>query len=124
MPPVYKVAAIQLYSKPLDVASNFSRAEASIRSAAAQGAILAVLPEYHLTGWVPELPDFIDACHLWEEYLTRYRQMAKELRICIVPGTLIEPRKETTGELALFNVAYFIDDKGEVIGSYIKKNLW
>ena len=125
MPPVYKVAVIQLYSKPLDVASNFSRAEASIRSAAAQGAILAVLPEYHLTAWVPELPGFIDACHLWEEDLARYRQMAKELRICIVPGTLIEPRKdETTGELALFNVAYFVDDKGEVIGSYIKKNLW
>jgi predicted amidohydrolase len=125
MPPVYKVAVIQLYSKPLDVASNFARADASIRSAAVQGAILAVLPEYHLTGWVPDLPGFIDACHLWDEYLTRYRRMAKELSICIVPGTLIEPRKDDmTGELALFNVAYFIDDKGEVIGNYIKKNLW
>jgi predicted amidohydrolase len=125
MPPVYKVAVIQLYSKPLDVTSNFSRADASIRSAAAQGAILAVLPEYHLTGWEPDLPGFINACLLWEEYLTRYCQMAKELKICIVPGTLIEPRRdELTGEIALFNVAYFIDDKGEILGSYIKKNLW
>jgi predicted amidohydrolase len=125
MPPIYKVAVIQLYSKPLDVADNFARAAESIRSAAAQGSILAVLPEYHLTGWVPDTPGFMDACNLWEEYLIRYRQMAKELKICIVPGTLVEPRKdEETGDVALFNVAYFIDDTGEVLGSYVKKNLW
>jgi predicted amidohydrolase len=125
MPPIYKVAVIQLYSKPLDVASNFARAAESIRSAADRGAILAVLPEYHLTGWVPDVPGFMEACDLWEHYLDRYRQMAKEMKLCIVPGTLVEPRKdELTGELALFNVAYFIDDKGEILGSYIKKNLW
>jgi predicted amidohydrolase len=125
MAPIYKVAVIQLYSKPLDVASNFARASESITAAASQGAVLAVLPEYHLTGWVPDMPGFFEACNLWEDYLARYRQMAKELRICIVPGTLVEPRKdEMTGELALFNVAYFIDDKGEVVGSYTKKNLW
>jgi predicted amidohydrolase len=125
MPPIYKVAVIQLYSKPLDVADNFSRAAEYIRSAAAQGAVLAVLPEYHLTGWEPDRPGFMDACQLWENYLARYRQMAKALKICIVPGTLVEPRKdEATGELALFNVAYFIDDQGGILGSYIKKNIW
>jgi predicted amidohydrolase len=125
MPPIHKVAVIQLYSKPLDVADNFARAASSIRSAAEQGAILAVLPEYHLTGWVPDTPGFMEACALWEDYFGRYRQLAKELKICIVPGTLVEPRKEeATGGLTLFNVAYFIDDQGDVLGSYIKKNLW
>lgn len=66
MAPVYKVAVIQLYPKvaevsfqrvlmladnkqPLRPEHNFAKSSQFIREAAAQGAQLAVLPEYHLS---------------------------------------------------------------------------
>lgn len=33
-------------------------------------------------------------------------------------------RHEEKGENQLHNVAYFIDDKGDILGRYQKKNLW
>ena len=57
--------------------------------------------------------------------MLRYQRLAKELKICIVPGTIVEAHvEEETGEDQLHNVAYFIDDKGEILGRYQKKNLW
>lgn len=47
----YKVALIQLHPKKVDPSFNFEKAANFIRSAAQQGANLAVLPEYHLTNW-------------------------------------------------------------------------
>lgn len=45
--------------------------------------------------------------------------------MCIVPGTIVEARRDgETGEDQLHNVAYFIDDKGEILARYQKKNLW
>lgn len=46
MPPTHRVAAIQWEVKPLAPEENHAHACASIRKAAAQGAELAVLPEY------------------------------------------------------------------------------
>ncbi|KAF2971638.1 hypothetical protein GQX73_g2036 [Xylaria multiplex] len=45
--------------------------------------------------------------------------LAKELDICIVPGTIVESDGDS-----LQNIAYFISSNGEVIGRYQKKNLW
>ena len=93
--------------------------------AAAQGAQLAVLPEYHLTNWVPEDPQFAELCGEWQVYLDKYKALAKKHRICIVPGTIVERHQGGEDEVdRLLNVAYFIDDKGEVLGKYQKKNLW
>ena len=51
--------------------------------------------------------------------------MAAEHRICIVPGTIVEAHQdEKDAEQRLLNVAYFIDDKGQVLSRYQKKNLW
>ncbi|KAJ4333149.1 hypothetical protein N0V95_009503, partial [Ascochyta clinopodiicola] len=61
-----KVAVIQLYPKPLDPEHNFSKAANYIRTASSQGAELAVLPEYHLTNWLPEDPAFVGLCEQWE----------------------------------------------------------
>lgn len=125
MAPRYKIAVIQLHPKPLSPSYNFSKATDFIRAAASKGAHLAVLPEYHLTNWVPEDPQFFPLCKQWNDYLHRYQELAKELKICIVPGTIVEAHKdEETGEDQLHNVAYFIDDKGEILGRYQKKNLW
>ncbi|KAI1484708.1 putative hydrolase, carbon-nitrogen family [Biscogniauxia mediterranea] len=119
MAPVYKVALIQLHPKPLAPAENFKRAESFIRDTAAKGCHLAVLPEYHLTSWVPDEPGFKASCAESAAYLQKYQDLAKELGVCIVPGTIIE----TEGE-SLVNMAYFISSDGAVAGRYQKKNLW
>ncbi|EON65327.1 hypothetical protein W97_04565 [Coniosporium apollinis CBS 100218] len=125
MAPIHRVAVIQLHPKPLNPEFNFNKAATFIRSAAKQGAELAVLPEYHLTNWLPKDSKFIKACAQWEVYLRKYQHLAKECSICIVPGTIVEYHpgsKEDEGKL--INVAYFIDKNGEIIGKYVKKNLW
>lgn len=137
MAPIHRVAIIQLHPIPLSPSQNFSKAASFIRSAALQGAKLAVLPEYHLTNWVPEDAKFAECCGEWEVYLEKYQELARELGICIVPGTIVERhwededeqgdgagKKEGQRKWRLENVAYFIDDKGVVVGKYVKKNLW
>ena len=98
---------------------------------------MAVLPEYHLAGWVPTDSKFRDAAAQWKTYLDKYCALAKELDICIVPGTIVELHTDTSidktgveegeeneaGE-RLLNVAYFIDNNGDIAGRYVKKNLW
>lgn len=111
--------------QPLQIDFNYSKAEDFIRNAASQGAHLAVLPEYHLTNWAPDDPKFNDLADQWESYLNKYLALAKELKISIVPGTIVERHKdEKTGEFKLWNVAYFIGPDGAIVGRYEKKNLW
>lgn len=119
----------------MQLENNYKKAEDFIRSAALQGVQLAVLPEYHLTNWVPHDPGFRDACRQWKTYLDKYRALAKECKIAIVPGTIIELHTDGTYDSTgwvdsdgdcerLLNVAYFIGDDGEILGKYVKKNLW
>jgi len=114
--------------QPLSPDLNFERAASFIALAAGSGANLAVLPEYHLTNWLPEDDRFAALCANWEIYLNKYKDLAREHKISIVPGTIVEyhPQKEpkTHGEGRLLNVAYFIDHDGKVLGRYQKKNLW
>ncbi|THY06643.1 carbon-nitrogen hydrolase [Aureobasidium pullulans] len=136
MAPTHKIAVIQLHPKPLHVEQNYQKAANFIRAAALQGAELAVLPEYHLTNWLPNDPNFKASCASWKEYLEKYQALAKECNICIVPGTIVELHTDdehdstgiTTEEDAnserLLNVAYFISSTGEILGKYVKKNLW
>ncbi|KAF2271784.1 carbon-nitrogen hydrolase [Westerdykella ornata] len=125
--PVLRLRYIHITNpfQPLDPEHNFTKAASFIRSAAAQGAHLAVLPEYHLTSWVPQEPTFLPLCDQWETYLKKYQALAKECNICIVPGTLVEShRGASSAEDKLLNVAYFISNSGSVVGKYVKKNLW
>lgn len=108
--------------QPGDPEGNFNRAAEFIRSGASQGAQLAVLPEYHLTGYAPQDPSFKRAGSQWEEYLKKYQDLAKECKINIVPGTLLVQVDDKAEKLA--NVAYFINENGEILGQYQKKNLW
>ena len=103
---------------------NFEKAADYIRSAARQGAQLAVLPEYHLLNWIPHDPKFKQACSHWKTYLQKYQDLAKECNINLVPGTLVELHDEGTKDERLLNVAYFIDNTGTIVGKYVKKNLW
>ncbi len=108
----------------MELEANYQTADNFIRSAAKHEATLAVLPEYHLLNWVPHDEKFKEACGQWKEYLERYRALAKECNICIVPGTILELHEAGTEDEVLLNVAYFIDNTGEIVGRYVKKNLW
>jgi hypothetical protein len=78
-----------------------------------------------LTSWVPQDPGFADLCAQWETYLKKFQALAKEHKICIVPGTIVEKHEEEKSDkYNLLNVAYFIDHEGEILGKYVKKNLW
>ena len=113
-------------------AANYEKAANFIRSAAAQGCHLAVLPEYHLTNWIPTDPNFAGLCADWESYLRKYQSLAKECNICIVPGSIVQTRKKRAEDdhssalvsKGLENVTYFILNDGSILGSYVKKHLW
>ncbi|KAK0629223.1 putative chaperone binding protein [Bombardia bombarda] len=120
------------------VAENYAKAESYIRKAAEQGAHLAVLPEYHLTSWCPDHPDFVSASAESATYLARYQALAKELDINIVPGTICEvhPAPDNTTQddnlavqnnspVEIRNMAYWLAaSTGAIAGAYQKKNLW
>lgn len=108
-----------ILQQPLGVEANHAKAVSYIRSAASQSCNLVVLPEYHLTSWVPEDPAFGDRCAEYQKYVDAYCALAKELHINIVPGTIVEKHGDQ-----LLNVAYFISHDGEILGRYQKKNLW
>ncbi|KAJ5521733.1 hypothetical protein N7527_005848 [Penicillium freii] len=137
MSPFCKIAVIQLYVKPLKPEDNFARAVNFVRQAAAQGCHLAVLPEFHLTNWIPTDPRFASVCEDWEVYLQRYQALAKECNICIVPGSIVRPISASSADASVINkpdqkpatpilenATFFISNTGEILGSYIKKNLW
>ena len=125
MLPRKPLIALLIRYKPMHIESNYARAADFIKNAAAQGAQLAVLPEYHLTNWGPEDPKFLDLCDLWETYLNKYRALAKAHNICIVPGTIVQRLPGVGNDVdKLINVAYFIDNNGDILGDYQKKNLW
>ncbi|OJJ49029.1 hypothetical protein ASPZODRAFT_60000 [Penicilliopsis zonata CBS 506.65] len=119
-----RVAVIQWHIKNLDMPANHQTACTYIRSAASQGAKLAVLPEYHLNGWEPTSPLWREQARESQSYLTSYASLAKELNICIVPGTVIEEHVSEEGKTIYYNVAYFLSNTGAVLGSYRKKNIW
>ncbi|KAL7934750.1 carbon-nitrogen hydrolase [Trichoderma chlorosporum] len=142
MAPILKVALIQFQAKPLCVQENFDRAVTEIQAAASKGTHLVVLPEYHLTSWVPENPEFAAACAASTQYLQQYQKLARELNIHIVAGTIVEPvtaqpsnaiftslseQGINTGDpvVELHNKTYFIAaTSGDILGTYQKKNLW
>ncbi|KAJ5177253.1 uncharacterized protein N7482_003130 [Penicillium canariense] len=119
MAPIRRVATIQWHIKELAIEENHATACKYIRDAAAEGAELAVLPEYHLSGWVPNDPLWAVQAGEAAKYLAQYQALAKELKICLVPGTIIEKQADL-----FYNTAYFISNDGSVLGSYRKKNIW
>lgn len=58
------------------------------------------------------------------KYLAKYQALAKEMGICIVPGTIIEKHQQPNQAPMFFNTAYFISQDGNILGSYRKKNIW
>ncbi|GAA84519.1 hydrolase, carbon-nitrogen family [Aspergillus luchuensis IFO 4308] len=127
MAPTHRVAVIQWNIKDLAIDENHQTACTHIRDAASQGAELAVLPEYHLTGWAPSNPTWTALASKTTPYLEAYQSLARELNICIVPGTIVEhhgPSPTEQQQPLLYNTAYFISNDGSILGHYRKKNIW
>lgn len=120
--------------QPLDPETNFKVAAGHIADAAKEGASLAVLPEYHLSGWVPHDKQFAKiASTTYQTYIPKYQELAKKHKINIVPGTIVtadgskqngNSEPETPSEPDLLNISPFISYNGEILGSYTKANLW
>lgn len=129
----------------MDPDYNFKVASDYIRQAAEGGASLALLPEYHLTNWDPESEHFAPLAARAHEYVRKYQDLAQELSINIVPGTIVSTPESAaisyssgadgdkwsgaakdagTSKPVLHNISPFISATGEVLGSYTKKNLW
>lgn len=98
-----------------------------------------MLPEYYLTSWIPEHPDFAASCKESFPYLERYQDLARQFNIHIVPGTIVKPAGQSVSTVPgssgagvasepvveLHNMAYFIAaSTGDILSSYQKKNLW
>ncbi|KAK1449439.1 carbon-nitrogen hydrolase [Colletotrichum paranaense] len=122
----FKVALVQTSPKVLDAEHNFAHASKQIRLAATQGASLAVLPEYHMTGWVPDEPSFALSYEEAQNFQRRYQQLAAEVHINICAGTIVyrAPDEDPNSKPTLLNTSYFIDHDGQLLGAYTKTNLW
>jgi predicted amidohydrolase len=84
---------------------------------------------------VPNDPKFAEIARTAYQYVPKYQDLAKELKINIVPGTIVsvDPNAPSPTEMngaaddngpALLNIAPFISYTGELLGSYTKANLW
>ncbi|KAK4446451.1 carbon-nitrogen hydrolase [Podospora aff. communis PSN243] len=124
MAPRLKISVAQFQPQPCDPEANFNVACSKIRAASVEHSChIVVLPEYHLTSWAPEHPNFKESCQDAEAYLPRYQELAKELNIHIVPGTIIVQPPGEPAEMR--NMAYLIAaGTGDILMSYQKRNLW
>lgn len=79
---------------------------------------------YHLSGWVPTDSRWSEQAGQSAKYLASYQALAKELHICLVPGTIIEKHTGPNDTTVFYNTAYFISSDGSALGNYRKKNIW
>ncbi|GAA6062837.1 hypothetical protein JCM10212_001843 [Sporobolomyces blumeae] len=134
---------------------NLATALDYVRQAKAQGAELVCFPEYFLSGVVADRQHWNLAqyphthAHLHDDHpeirssssartqhwLSAFRDVARELKVDIAVGTIVERQVDARGDEVkqmvngeernvLNNVAHYIDWNGEVIGRYVKRNLW
>ena len=110
------IAIVQCAIQPLTPAENLARAEQFIAQAASQQAQLIVFPEDFITGPLPGNTAFAD---YERRYVQHFQQLAIRYSIDIVPGTIIE-----SDSMSLYNTAYYIDQRGDILSQYRKVNLW
>jgi predicted amidohydrolase len=114
-----KVAAIQLNSTA-DTAANMATADRLTRAAAADGARLIVLPEkWTALGRDEDLR--AGAQTLDGPAITWARELARELRIDLIAGSIVE-RRESSPLLA--NTSVHVDAHGELRAVYRKLHMF
>ncbi|KAN0060828.1 hypothetical protein ACQY0O_007487 [Thecaphora frezii] len=126
----------------LDGSEALAKLRSCARDASCQGADVIVFPEYFLSGvthglWNRARHQSGSAAPEKEaqeekEWLATVKQVAREQNIDIVAGTVVElhpargvphpSKRASKGEL--YNTAYYVSRRGEVVHRYTKQNLW
>ncbi|TNY17950.1 carbon-nitrogen hydrolase [Rhodotorula diobovata] len=117
MPRVALIQFAPLEPHQGDASLNLQRAHDLVRNAAQEGADLVTLPEYFL---VPSSTSHATASH----WLSSFQDLARELRVDIQVGTIVERATRRETRPVLENVASYIDWEGNVLHRYKKRNLW
>lgn len=118
-----RIAAIQLCSGP-DVSHNLAEAESQLRLAAAEGAVLAVLPENFAVFDVTRYREVSLQMPSLLEWLGR---LAHELGLWIVAGTLPAPTRpdgETIPDGRVRTACHVIGADGNCVARYDKIHLF
>jgi predicted amidohydrolase len=118
-----KIAAIQLCSGA-DVAQNLAAAEAQLCQAAAAGAVLAVLPENFA---VFDAARYREVALQLPVILARLSQLARELQLWIVAGTLpaaTRPDGSAIPDGRVRTACHVISASGECVARYDKLHLF
>jgi N-carbamoylputrescine amidase len=115
------IAIAQLACAPLDVAANAATTTAAVRSAAAGGARLVVLPELAATGYVLDRDALLDRAESPQApgpALSAWSGAARELGLTVVGGFA-----ERDGD-RLYNSVAVIGPDGRIAGTYRKLHLF
>ncbi|ORX77063.1 carbon-nitrogen hydrolase [Basidiobolus meristosporus CBS 931.73] len=117
----FNIAVIQFHPLPLSVEANFARMEEYIRKVSSEGADLVVFPEYSVSHVHPDPETGHAPQDASKSQLERFRLLARKYRVDLVPGTILEVDSSDSN---CYNVGYYLDRDGNVLGEYKKVNLW
>lgn len=114
-----RIALAQLALSTSDVTQNLARAEAAIRSAAASGAQLIVLPELTNSGYAFRNLEEArqNCCEIDGPEISNWIDLAKGLRVVLIAGVGIKEGQ------TLSNCSVIIDQSG-LLGVYTKAHLF
>jgi predicted amidohydrolase len=108
-----KIALGQIDVIESDYVGNIKRAETMITDAAAKGTEIICFPEFFSTG-IPPLPEPENG-----KTITTMRSCAQKNKIDIIAGTIVEERDGKN-----YNVSYYINKDGEILGRHDKTHLF
>jgi predicted amidohydrolase len=111
-----KIAIVQFTIAHLNREKNLGRIDEFIKKAADDGAKVVVFPEDCITGSIFGDLSKLDTSHANRE---AFIALAKKYAIDIVTGSSMEGAPEGN-----FNTSYYINAKGEVLGTYRKNHLY
>ncbi|KAH8653560.1 carbon-nitrogen hydrolase [Xylariales sp. PMI_506] len=121
-----RVGIVQLHiPEGCTPAEQYARAAEFIKTAARDGADVAILPEMAFgihQGTEQEKDEFAA-----ENYkcIEKLQELAKDLSINIIPGSSLEAERDESGKvLHYYNTTYYIDRLGDIKLRYRKVNLW
>lgn len=114
-----RVAAVQLTSTA-DKPRNLEAAATQVRAAAADGARLVILPEWF--NWIGDAEAVRTGAEpLDGPSITQMRELARQLDIWLVAGTI---RERVPGQDKHYNTCCLIDPKGDIRATYRKIHLF
>lgn len=114
-----KIACAQMDVRLGDSAYNFARAEELVRTAAAQGADVVLLPETWNLGFFPKEGLAALADPDGGNVRRVFGTLAKELGVNIAAGSAVTKR-----DGKVYNTAYVFDRAGECVAAYDKTHLF